>query len=347
MARRRDRRYDVAGFFNTIKNIAKKKSEAAELKEEMSNKDFFRAIGSTIGSLGAMALTGGAINPVTLGLITGGASYVGGKIGANQEKINPNRYRFLKEDAEEFNRYIDKQITGQALRTGVTSGMQQAADLTLAGKGYGDLLSADFQDSLVSKSFKAMQDKIRVNKLADEGLVTLDKTGNLITSPEGLPGVESGKEFMSRVDQIGSFTDEQERLKNIKIALDKMKAQEELESTRQLGFQMGSDMMTQNRTGQIIYDESPYTEYIEYGIPKKPSIEIADDLENIDDLFNQSSMRDTKAFYKTGNLPAIETMIPQFPEPIPEPIDLDAYDTNIIDDIYTNDLLNLLENYRR
>ena len=199
MARRRDRRYDVAGLFNVIRGIGNKRKEAERLQEEGSRKNLLSSLGSAAGGLLVGALTGGAVNPVTLALLTGAGSYVGGKIGSNQEKINPNRYRYLKEDAEEFTRYIDQNIKGSALKSGTTAGLTQATNLARAGEGWGDMFSMDFQSSAAKKALNILKHRSRVNELANQGLVTLDDKGRLITSPDKL-GAESTQDFMKRFD---------------------------------------------------------------------------------------------------------------------------------------------------
>ena len=58
------------------------RKEEADLQKKAKKKSLWGSIGRTLGGLGAMALTGGAVNPLTLGLITGAATAAGGAAGA-------------------------------------------------------------------------------------------------------------------------------------------------------------------------------------------------------------------------------------------------------------------------
>jgi hypothetical protein len=76
------------------------------------------------------------------------------------------------------------------------------------------------------------------------------------------------------------------------------------------------------------------TIFIKDRIPTKPALQISDDPDDFDTIMRLSMHRDKKKYVKSGR-GSIEDAkpIPRFKEPIPEPINLDAYGTNIQDDI--------------
>ena len=59
-----------------------------DVQRKASKKSLWGSIGRTAGGLLAMGLTGGLVNPVTLGLITGAATFAGGAIGARAAYSN-------------------------------------------------------------------------------------------------------------------------------------------------------------------------------------------------------------------------------------------------------------------
>ena len=112
------------------------RSEEASLRKKSKKKGLWGSIGRTIGSLGAMAISGGTLNPVTLGLLSGGASFLGGAIGAKAAGGKLTGGKFFKEERADLQRELggfgSKNIV-EALKGGVTAGIGQATKLYGAG----------------------------------------------------------------------------------------------------------------------------------------------------------------------------------------------------------------------
>ena len=95
--------------------------EQRKLEKEAKKKGLWGSIGSTLGGLAAMALTGGMVNPLTVGLITAGASTAGGLLGAGTQKISGGKFhKGARED-------IKDTITGDIVKSGLTSGLTAGA----------------------------------------------------------------------------------------------------------------------------------------------------------------------------------------------------------------------------
>ena len=56
--------------------------EERSLGRKVKKKSLWSSIGRTVGGLAAAALTGGMVNPVTMGLIAGAGTMAGGAIGS-------------------------------------------------------------------------------------------------------------------------------------------------------------------------------------------------------------------------------------------------------------------------
>ena len=113
------------------------KAEEEVFQKKARKKGLWGSIGRTIGSLGAMAITGGMVNPLTVGLISGGASFLGGAAGAKLSKTGAlSKGRFFKSDREkvqeELGAFGTQNITA-SLKSGVQAGLGQAAKLYKAG----------------------------------------------------------------------------------------------------------------------------------------------------------------------------------------------------------------------
>ena len=145
------------GYYEALARKTQK-TESEELSKRASKKSLWGSIGRTVGGLGAMALTGGAVNPLTLGLITGGATFLGGAVGAGAAggKLGKEGGWFEKEGQalqREFGAFGTKNIT-ESLKSGITAGIGQKLKLmkskTEAAKlseGFG----LDFEGSMVGK----------------------------------------------------------------------------------------------------------------------------------------------------------------------------------------------------
>ena len=150
------------------------KKEDAELQKKARKKGLWGSIGRTIGSLAVMGLTGGAVNPLTLGLLTAGGSFLGGAVGAKASGTGDlsKQGRFFKDDREELQDTLgafgSENITS-SLKSGVTAGMGQAATLQKAkmfGKGtseaakLSDGFGMDFEGSMVGKNYGKLSSSV-------------------------------------------------------------------------------------------------------------------------------------------------------------------------------------------
>ena len=108
------------------------RKEEESLQKKATKKSLWGSIGRTLGGLGVMALTGGAVNPLTLGLLTGGASFLGGAIGAKAAGGKLTGGRFFKSDREslqkELGAFGSQNITA-SLKSGVQAGIGQKLKL--------------------------------------------------------------------------------------------------------------------------------------------------------------------------------------------------------------------------
>ena len=64
------------------------KREQQDIQRKAAKQDLWSSIGSTVGTLALTGLTGGVVNPLTAGLLTGAGSLIGGAIGSKLLKIN-------------------------------------------------------------------------------------------------------------------------------------------------------------------------------------------------------------------------------------------------------------------
>ena len=140
--------------------------EEESLQKKAKKKSLWGSIGRTVGGLGAMALTGGAVNPVTLGLLTGGASYLGGAIGAKASKTGDlsKQGKFFKSDRESLQTELGAfgtQNLMSSLRSGITAGIGQKLKLAKAGAPETAKLSEgfgmDFEGSMVGRGVEKVK----------------------------------------------------------------------------------------------------------------------------------------------------------------------------------------------
>ena len=112
------------------------RSEEASLRKKSKKKGLWGSIGRTLGGLVAGAFTGGTVNPVTLGLITGAGTLAGGAIGATASRLNLKGGKFFKEERASLEKQLgafgEANITG-ALKSGLTAGIGQSVKLAKAG----------------------------------------------------------------------------------------------------------------------------------------------------------------------------------------------------------------------
>jgi hypothetical protein len=149
------------------------KEEEEEFQKNARKKGLWGSIGRTIGSLGIMALTGGAVNPLTLGLLTGGASFLGGAAGAKLSKTGDlSKGRFFKSDRErvqeELGAFGTQNITA-SLKSGVTAGIGQKLKLMKSGETAAKGL--DFKESFVGKGLQKAKTAKLGKEFAEKGWI--------------------------------------------------------------------------------------------------------------------------------------------------------------------------------
>tara|TARA_R100000231_G_C5305427_1_gene158827 strand:+ start:34 stop:555 length:522 start_codon:yes stop_codon:yes gene_type:complete len=148
-------------------NVQMRKDKKA-IEEAASKKGLYGSIGSTLGTLAALALMPTGIPALAAGAYAGLGSLAGGVIGA--EGFTDPKYRnilsgkhegsvFLKDDAKEMKKMLGDDLIKSALQTGVTTAFSAATD-TLDFKKPADEAGAGGE---VGKNF---MDKI--NKLLDD-----------------------------------------------------------------------------------------------------------------------------------------------------------------------------------
>ena len=183
------------------------KKEEEELQKKAKKKSLWGSIGRTIGGLGAMALTGGAVNPVTLGLLTGGASFLGGAAGAKLSGTGDlsKQGKFFKSDREDIQKELGAFGTTNlmsSLKSGLTAGIGQKLKLMKAGKEGAKLsegFGLDFKDSFVGKT-----------KFGKDIISKADKRTSVISYGGGGTGIDTsikstGNEFIDR--KLGGYVE--------------------------------------------------------------------------------------------------------------------------------------------
>ena len=169
------------------------KDEEKDFQKKAKKKSLWGSIGRTIGGLGAMALTGGVVNPLTLGLLTGAASYAGGAIGAKASKTGDlSKGKFFQSDREsaqkELGAFGTRNLT-ESLMSGLKAGVGQKLKLMKSGKEAAKFGSLDFQDSFVGKT-ELGKDIISKQYFKDQGL-------SEFVDPNLQVGTESGKNIIA------------------------------------------------------------------------------------------------------------------------------------------------------
>ena len=188
--------------------------EQADLQKKSKKKSLWGSIGRTIGGLGAMALTGGVVNPLTVGLISGGASFLGGAIGAKASGTGDlsKQGKFFKSDRESIQKELGAfgtQNLMSSLKSGLTAGIGQKlklgkeadaaklADPNITDEALGAIRKGkgfDFGESFVGKT-KFGKDIISKQYFKDQGL-------SEFVDPNLQVDTESGKKIiaMDRTD---------------------------------------------------------------------------------------------------------------------------------------------------
>ena len=150
--------------------------EEEDFKKKAKKKSLWGSIGRTLGGVAAMAITGGAANPLTLGLLTGGASFLGGAAGVGLSKTGDlSKGRFFKSDRESAQKELGAfgtQNVVSSLKSGLRAGFGQASKLKadkLLGRGTGEAAKGlDFKGSFVGKGWDKYVTQPRAVKAAGE-----------------------------------------------------------------------------------------------------------------------------------------------------------------------------------
>ena len=104
--------------------------EQRELEKAAKKKGLWGSVGSALGGLGAMALTGGMVNPLTVGLISGAASAAGGFAGSELLTSKKNK-DLLKAEGGKFHKgargEMSEAITGDIIKGAATTALTAGA----------------------------------------------------------------------------------------------------------------------------------------------------------------------------------------------------------------------------
>ena len=154
------------------------RKEERELEKAARKSGLAGSFGSFLGGLGAMALTGGVVNPITTGLITAGASGVGGLAGKQlltgrktKETLAGKRGKFLMSDRKELRESLTGDILKGALTAGATAGISQFSTNIkegLTGMGKAKVPDAPSLDIDPTVATKATSNYENINKSLSE-----------------------------------------------------------------------------------------------------------------------------------------------------------------------------------
>ena len=181
--------------------------EGKQFQKRAKKKSLWGSIGRTLGGLGAMALTGGVVNPLTTGLISGGMSFLGGAAGARAAGGKLTGGKFFQADRKSAQTELGAfgtQNLMASLKSGLTAGFGRATKLYGAGskakeagksaaevskirKGVG--FKEGFGESFVGKS-KFAQNIRSAKYFKDQGL-------SEFVDPNLQVGTESGKKIIA------------------------------------------------------------------------------------------------------------------------------------------------------
>ena len=159
------------------------KQEEADLQKRAKKKSLWGSIGRTIGGLGAMTITGGVVNPLTVGLISGGASFLGGAIGAKASGTGDlSKGKFFKSDRESIQKELGAFGTANlmsALTSGLTAGVGQKLKLMKSGQEAAKLsegFGMDFKGSMLGKELEKRAIGKELMKAGEASIGTADRT---------------------------------------------------------------------------------------------------------------------------------------------------------------------------
>ena len=179
------------GYYEALRGRAQK-IESKSLGKKAAKKSLWGSIGRTAGGLLAMGLTGGLVNPLTLGLITGAASFAGGAIGAKASGGKLTEGKFFKSEREdlqgELGAFGTQNIT-ESLKSGVTAGIGQKLKLMKLGDKAAKLsdpgLGMDFEGSMLGKGLPKIKSSV-ANLRGNISTGFENKTMDWSTLPEGM-----------------------------------------------------------------------------------------------------------------------------------------------------------------
>jgi len=153
--------------------------EKAKLETQAKKKGLLQSLGSTLGSVAAMAFLGPGAGALMTGLTSAAGSAIGGAIGGNQQKISGGK--FYQEDREGIKTELKTSNITNALTTGVTAGASQKLDLAKAkAAGTTTGVTAD-----ASKTLDLAKAKAAGTPLAGKGM----DIGNSWAKQVGKPAV--------------------------------------------------------------------------------------------------------------------------------------------------------------
>ena len=172
------------------------KAEEEAFQKKAKKKSLWGSIGRTIGGLGAMALTGGIVNPWTVGAITTAASFAGGAIGASTlggGKLTGGKFfQADRESAQKELGAFGTQNIVSSLKSGITAGLMKQHDIMKtrkSGLSYGKKLGKELQ--VKGEASLGTGTRYQRNPIAKEGWSvdpTYGKTDVRVPRGEFAPG---------------------------------------------------------------------------------------------------------------------------------------------------------------
>lgn len=162
-----------------------KKEELESLQDKVTKQSLWGSIGRTAGGLLAAGLTGGTVNPLTLALLTGAATYAGGKVGTvgakkiGKDKGELTEGRFYKSEASSFEKELGAQNITASLTAALTAGIGQKLKLAKAGETATPLSQGagmDFKGSWVGKGIEKRAIGRELIQKGEASIGTADKT---------------------------------------------------------------------------------------------------------------------------------------------------------------------------
>ena len=162
-----------------------KKEELESLQDKVTKQSLWGSIGRTAGGLLAASITGGTVNPLTLGLLTGAATYAGGKVGTvgakkiGKDKGELTEGRFFQAEKRGFEKELDAKNVTASLTAALTAGIGQKLKLAKTGETATPLSKGagmDFKGSWVGKGIEKRAIGRELIQKGEASIGTADKT---------------------------------------------------------------------------------------------------------------------------------------------------------------------------